>query len=250
MISEETALNIEDLKDRLRYPLSFCRLAKHTGILDESRRECITKIHIILPSDFQIYHVEGLEKHCHYTIRINHIQEFQMISRRFGLKTQVYSSEISHNTDFITIRNSVSTISGVMKEIYLAMPKAKGLLLKRNSNYSVTYGYSDGYSGRNREAGGPPILASCGIESTKSKTLLPLLLHMLCELTADRVEHREIRQIVDAQRTNLFAKRMGQHFGFKLKRHNIFEGVDCSMRVVGLHSESLLAPHCDGMNDW
>ena len=22
------------------------------------------------------------------------------------------------------------------------------------------------------------------------------------------------------------------------------------MRVVGLHSESLLAPHCDDMNDW
>ena len=169
-----------------------------------------------------------------------------MISRTFGLKTQVYSSEISHNTDFITIRNNASTISDVMKEIYLSMPKAKGLLLKRNSNYSVTYGYS----GRNREAGGPPILTSCAIEGTKSKTLLPLLLHMLCELTADREKHREVRQFEDAQRTTLFAKQIGQNFGFKLMRPNIFEGVDCSMRVVGLHSESLLAPHCIDMNDW
>ena len=153
---------------------------------------------------------------------------------------------ISHHTNFISVQNNVTMTSKVMNEIYEAMPKSKALLVKRNYNFSVTYGYS----GRNREPGGPPVLTKCAIAGTKSETLSPLLLHMLCELTADRIEHRGIRQYDDPRMINEFARRLGENFGFQLKRHNIFEGVDCSFRIVGFHSESLLAPHCDDMNDW
>lgn len=241
----DTAFVIEELHKSLRYPLSLCQQAKHNGILHESRRKFTKKVHIIMPSDFQIYHVEGFEKHCHYSIRTSHVGEFRMICRSLGLETKVYSNEISHHTDFICVQNNVLAISDVMNKIYEAIPPT-ALLVQRNSNFSITYGYS----GRNREAGGPPVLTKCSIAKTESETLLPLLLHMLCELTADRIEHRGSRQYTDPLRINKFARRLGENFGFQLKRHNIFEGVDCSLRSVGLYSESLLAPHCDDMNDW
>ena len=44
----DTAIVIEELHNILRYPLSFCQQANHTGILHESRRRFIKKVHIVL----------------------------------------------------------------------------------------------------------------------------------------------------------------------------------------------------------
>ena len=241
-----TALVIEELKEAVRYPLSFCRLAKHDGVLGESRRGVIKKVHIIMPSAIQIYHVSGLERCCHYTIRIDDISKFLSICGDLDLEMEVYPSYVAvRETDFITIRNNMFHLTKVMQDIYNAMPKVTSLLKKRNSNFSITYGYS----GRNRSKGGPPVLTT-GIGDVDSVTLLPLLLHILCELTEDRKQCVGMEQPVDKVRLRNFSQCMGDNFGYILKRENIFEGVDCAIRIIDEHPDSLLSAHCDEMNDW
>jgi hypothetical protein len=242
----ETALVIEEMKGSDRYPLSFCRSAKYNGLLDESRRKFIRKIHIIMPCVVQMYHVSGLERCCHYTIRIDDISQFQTICGIFELDTEVYCGTIQmHETNFITIRNNVSALSKVLQDIYNVLPKETSFLKKRSSNLTVSYGFS----GRNRDSGGPPVLTK-GIGYINVEKLLPLLLHILCELTEDRKRCFAYTEPVDESRLTGFSRRMGENFGYILKRDNVFEGVDCSMRVIGRHTESLLSTHCDVMNDW
>ena len=241
-----TALVIEEMQGLDRYPVTFCRSAKYNGLLDESKRKFITKIHIIMPSVVQMYHVNGLERCCHYTIRIDDIFQFQSICGIFKLSTEVYCSNIKvHESNFITIRNILSGMSKVMQDIYNSMPKATSLLKKRNSNLTVSYGFS----GRNRVSGGPPVLTK-GIGDVNNGKLLPLLLHILCELTEDRKCCLAYNDPVHETRLSGFSRRMVENFGYILKRDNDFEGVDCSMRIIGNHPDSLLSTHCDEMNDW
>lgn len=242
----QTALVIEEMKEAVRYPLSLCGVGKHNGVLDGRRRGDISKVHVILPSAVQMYHVSGLERCCHYTIRIEYISKFLSICVILDLKTEVHPSYVTfRETDFITIHNNMFHWTKLMQDIYNAMPKDTSLLKKRNSNFSVTYGYS----GRNRSRGYPPVLTK-SIGDVNSKTLVPLLLHVLCELTEDRKQFLRMEQPVDKARVRNFSQCLGENFGYKLKRENIFEGVQCSIRVIDDHSDSLLSAHCDFMNDW
>jgi len=242
----ETALVIEEMQGSDRYPLSFCRSAKYNGLLHESRRNFIRKIHIIMPCVVQMYHVNGFERCCHYTIRVDDIVQFQSICGIFEINTEIYCGSIEvHDSDFITIRNNVSAMSKVLQDIYHVMSEDKSLLKRRGSNLTVSYGFS----GRNRDSGGPPMLTK-GIGRINDEKLLPLLLHILCELTEDRKCCLAYSEPIDESRLSRFSRRMGENFGYILKRDNVFEGVDCSMRVIGRHPESLLFAHCDVMNDW
>ena len=246
IIGVETALVIEELRSETRFPFKFCLNAKYDGILHSSRRSLIRKIHIVKPSEFQVYHTTGLEKHCHYDVRVTDIALFCKICYSFNLEVKIYdSNENIHSNSFIVVKNHTSNMKSLMTAIFDAMPIKMSLYFKRNSNYSINYGFSS----RSCEQGGPPSLTT-NISKVPDKVLLPSLLSMICELTSDRESCRVDKSPMDNDRLSSFAQTMGSNLGYTLLRRNIFEGVDCSIRPLNKTAGCLLKPHCDVLNDW
>jgi hypothetical protein len=248
MYAIDNALVIEEVRDNIKYSMGFCRASSSLGILHRTRRHMIEKVHIIMPSDFQVYHVSGLEKYTHYTIRTSDVPNFQRICKAFDCPSQLYSSHISyHQNEFIVIRNNALKYGPIIKNIYDAAPKAVSNFRERHSNFSLTYGFS----GRNRKAGGPPVQTTMiNKANDKDGRLVPLLLHVLCELTEERIEVLRLNNFIDVNRLSSFSQSLGSSLGYQLKRQNIFEGVDCSFRILSHDSSCLLEAHCDTMNDW
>jgi len=241
--SSKMALVVEEMKDENRYTIKQCTLAKKQGILHRSRRGNTVRVHIIMMSEVQVYHIKGLDKSCHYTIRESDVSLFEDLCCSFDLEVLVYHPDQDYHTSFLTIDNNASCYKVQMCQIFNVMPKQG--LKERNSNLSISYGHSKRIKGI---SGGPPKQTRGMID--KAPDLIPLLVsNLLVDLTKELDTAYGGAVSTSFFRNVNFSQQMGGNFGVKPSGRNAFEGVDVSRRVLGPQDTSILMAHCDVLND-